>query len=330
MKMKLSLGFLIGLAVILTGAPAFAQDASVLTPGAQVYKGPGGISVVAPGVNIQTPSSGTTEVATPNTTVATQPVATATSDSSYANATLEGMDFSGQNHAGANFINGNLTGANFVGANLANAVFANATLENVDFSNATLAGANLTNANLSGSNLTGADLSNADLTNANLDHALIVNTRMAGAILTNANMANAIHQAMPRSVFVNAKDISAALKSPTKKIDLTINFDFNSDRLSASGARQIKEIASALNGTALQNAHIMVEGHTDSIGSDKYNEDLSYRRAIRVARTLVEEYGIPPARLSSQGFGKSRPIASNDDDLGRARNRRVTLVNMGQ
>jgi OOP family OmpA-OmpF porin len=44
---------------------------------------------------------------------------------------------------------------------------------------------------------------------------------------------------------------------------------------------------------------------------------------------LIEDYGIPASRLSAQGFGKSRPVASNSTDLGRAMNRRVTLVNTG-
>jgi OOP family OmpA-OmpF porin len=74
----------------------------------------------------------------------------------------------------------------------------------------------------------------------------------------------------------------------------------------------------------------MIEGHTDNIGKDNYNKDLSYRRATRVLSTLAEQYGIQASRLSAQGFGKDRPVASNASDLGRAQNRRVTIVNLGQ
>ncbi|MCQ4348984.1 OmpA family protein [Pseudomonas stutzeri] len=70
---------------------------------------------------------------------------------------------------------------------------------------------------------------------------------------------------------------------------------------------------------------IRVEGHTDSVGSDAYNQRLSERRAASVVDYLVAR-GIPAARLSAHGYGESRPVADNDSDAGRAQNRRVELV----
>ena len=67
---------------------------------------------------------------------------------------------------------------------------------------------------------------------------------------------------------------------------------------------------------------ILIAGHTDSMGSDAYNLALSRGRAASVERYLIEQ-GIAPQRLRSQGFGESRPIASNDTEEGRRQNRRV-------
>jgi outer membrane protein OmpA-like peptidoglycan-associated protein len=69
-----------------------------------------------------------------------------------------------------------------------------------------------------------------------------------------------------------------------------------------------------------------VEGHTDNIGGDEYNLDLSQRRAEAVTLVLVTRYHTTGDRLTPQGFGASRPKEPNDTLAGRARNRRVELV----
>jgi OOP family OmpA-OmpF porin len=71
-------------------------------------------------------------------------------------------------------------------------------------------------------------------------------------------------------------------------------------------------------------APVSVEGHTDWIGSDAYNQGLSERRANAVQAYLIEQ-GISPSRLSTSGYGESRPISSNETREGRALNRRVEL-----
>jgi outer membrane protein OmpA-like peptidoglycan-associated protein len=70
---------------------------------------------------------------------------------------------------------------------------------------------------------------------------------------------------------------------------------------------------------------VQVEGHTDDRGNDRYNLELSGRRAASVVRFLVER-GIAAERLSSQGFGETKPIASNKNEAGRGQNRRVEFL----
>jgi OOP family OmpA-OmpF porin len=72
------------------------------------------------------------------------------------------------------------------------------------------------------------------------------------------------------------------------------------------------------------NIPVRVEGHTDAIGGDDYNQRLGLRRAQAVRRYFTD-HGIASRRISARSFGESRPIASNDTDEGRSLNRRVEL-----
>src|SRR5262249_35582083 len=74
---------------------------------------------------------------------------------------------------------------------------------------------------------------------------------------------------------------------------------------------------------------IEVEGHTDSVGGDEYNQKLSENRANAVREFLVGE-GLKPEGITSQGFGKTKPVADNNTAAGRQRNRRVELVVSGE
>jgi outer membrane protein OmpA-like peptidoglycan-associated protein len=73
---------------------------------------------------------------------------------------------------------------------------------------------------------------------------------------------------------------------------------------------------------------VQVEGHTDSVGSDEYNQQLSENRANSVREYLVTQ-GVPPTSITAQGFGKTQPVASNDTAAGRQMNRRVDMVVSG-
>jgi len=103
-----------------------------------------------------------------------------------------------------------------------------------------------------------------------------------------------------------------------------IYFDFASDKIKPESEPVLREIADALNhNTAWK---LRVEGHTDNIGGDQYNLELSQRRAEAVKLALVTRYHIAATRLTPQGFGATRPKEPNDTLAGRARNRRVELV----
>lgn len=126
-----------------------------------------------------------------------------------------------------------------------------------------------------------------------------------------------------------ARAIADELQKPQARIDLTVNFAFDSDQILDAGHKQLFEIAQALKSPALAGKTIRIEGHTDSKGTDEYNKDLSYRRAVSVVSALGEKYQVNTAGLTMEGYGESQPVESNDSDYGRAMNRRVTLVNTG-
>jgi outer membrane protein OmpA-like peptidoglycan-associated protein len=103
-----------------------------------------------------------------------------------------------------------------------------------------------------------------------------------------------------------------------------IYFDFASDRLRPESAPVLREIADAL--TKNPAWKLTINGHTDNVGGDAINLELSKRRGVSVRRALSETYHIDPARLTTGGFGASQPKESNATAEGRARNRRVELV----
>ena len=103
-----------------------------------------------------------------------------------------------------------------------------------------------------------------------------------------------------------------------------IYFDFASDALRPESDAVLKEISQVLG--EHPDWKLSVEGHTDNIGGDAFNLDLSQRRAAAVKQALVTRYHIAAERLSPAGFGAARPVESNNTMEGRARNRRVELV----
>jgi OmpA-OmpF porin, OOP family len=101
-----------------------------------------------------------------------------------------------------------------------------------------------------------------------------------------------------------------------------VHFDFNKSDIRADSRPVLDEAVSNLNENP--NVRVSVEGHTDGIGSVEYNQQLSVRRAEAVFRYLVN-HGVAPERMEVAGFGKSRPVAENETESGRAQNRRVEL-----
>lgn len=100
-------------------------------------------------------------------------------------------------------------------------------------------------------------------------------------------------------------------------------FDTNKALLKSSGTRSLQKLAAFLKQYPQRKAQI--EGYTDSTGSAEYNQGLSSRRA-NVVRTSLTEMGIDTARLTTRGFGKDSPVASNSTADGRRMNRRVEII----
>jgi outer membrane protein OmpA-like peptidoglycan-associated protein len=102
-----------------------------------------------------------------------------------------------------------------------------------------------------------------------------------------------------------------------------ILFDFNKATLRRDVEFNLVKIATILN--QFPEMNVVVEGHTDAIGSDEYNLTLSKKRAQAVS-DFLESQGVSATRLSWEGYGKTRPVADNDTQEGRQKNRRVDLV----
>ncbi len=111
-------------------------------------------------------------------------------------------------------------------------------------------------------------------------------------------------------------------------IDIVIHFDFDSDRIRSESYPQVEQLAQALDTSTLLQSAIRIEGHTDHVGSERYNCGLSQRRAASVKRMLAAEFGVSIRRLYALGYGEYRPVESNATVAGRAHNRRVTVVNL--
>lgn len=102
-----------------------------------------------------------------------------------------------------------------------------------------------------------------------------------------------------------------------------VYFDFDKATIKPEGKVVLDQAAALLK----QHERVVVEvaGHTDSVGSDAYNQGLSERRANSVKQYLTEQ-GVTATRLSARGYGEAQPVASNDTSEGRAENRRVELI----
>ena len=103
----------------------------------------------------------------------------------------------------------------------------------------------------------------------------------------------------------------------------TVNFDFNSANLTTLAKTNLDKLVTVLKNNP--DTNINIYGHTDSIGSDAVNLRISSQRAAAVKNYFVAN-GISASRIFTEGLGKSSPIASNDTDAGRAKNRRVEFA----
>lgn len=122
----------------------------------------------------------------------------------------------------------------------------------------------------------------------------------------------------------SSPDFSKIIMSSGRYVTRGILFDTDSDKIKPESAPVLKMIAKGLEANpALK---LLIEGHTDSVGSADHNLDLSKRRAEAVRTVLASQFNIDASRLATAGLGASKPVDSNDTPQGRAQNRRVELV----
>lgn len=131
-----------------------------------------------------------------------------------------------------------------------------------------------------------------------------------------------------RSLSLGDRQQMAEIAAKRPKIDVEVNFDFNSAELTPRVEPQLNSLGKALTSPELAGAVIMLGGHTDAKGADDYNQKLSERRAETVKRFLAEKYQISPDLLVSSGFGKAG--LKNTVDPYAAENRRVEIVNVAE
>jgi outer membrane protein OmpA-like peptidoglycan-associated protein len=128
-----------------------------------------------------------------------------------------------------------------------------------------------------------------------------------------------------RSLSMDERSQLESITANKPSIDLEINFDYNSAAISRSSITAAQHLGEALSDPQLKGSTFVVAGHTDGIGSEPFNQDLSERRADTIKRYLVEKYQIPASDLVTVGYGKTRlKDAANPAD---AINRRVQVVN---
>ena len=103
-----------------------------------------------------------------------------------------------------------------------------------------------------------------------------------------------------------ADDADCGAAANATKLDLLVNFEFNSDQLTEAARENLDQFAKALQNPQLKGQQFEIDGHTDAVGAEAYNFELSDRRARAVVAFLATE-GVDPTTLTPKGFGKTRP-----------------------
>ena len=108
------------------------------------------------------------------------------------------------------------------------------------------------------------------------------------------------------------------------EVRLDVKFAFDSAEIESGFIGNIQEVVDFMREYPL--TRVVIEGHTDSDGSQTYNQGLSERRALSVANFLVKEYSTPAERIVAVGFGENRPLVANDTPENKRINRRVVAL----
>ncbi|HEY0527743.1 MAG TPA: OmpA family protein [Gemmatimonadaceae bacterium] len=148
-----------------------------------------------------------------------------------------------------------------------------------------------------------------------------------GAVIGGAAGAVIGHQMDQQAKEIQQNIPGATVERVGEGIDVTfasgILFPFNSTDILPAGRSNLQELANSLQ--KYPNSDILIVGHTDSVGTDAYNLDLSQRRA-QAASAYLQSLGVPAARVRTEGKGEAEPVVSNDTEEGRQKNRRVEIA----
>jgi outer membrane protein OmpA-like peptidoglycan-associated protein len=129
-----------------------------------------------------------------------------------------------------------------------------------------------------------------------------------------------------RSLSNTEREEIATIVKDKPKIDLEINFDYNSADISAKSLPSVQALGRALTNPDLKGSTFVLAGHTDAAGGESYNQDLSERRADSIKRYLVDKFGIASTDLVTVGYGKSK-LKDPGNPMADV-NRRVQVANM--
>jgi outer membrane protein OmpA-like peptidoglycan-associated protein len=137
---------------------------------------------------------------------------------------------------------------------------------------------------------------------------------------------NTVRNRSTRSLSMGEREQIAELAATKPKIDLEIQFDYNSADIARTSLPSVQALGKALSDPALKGSTFVVAGHTDAIGGEEYNQGLSERRADTIKKYLVQNYGLNGTDLVTVGYGKTKlkDAANGADPI----NRRVQVVNM--
>ncbi|MCA1416589.1 OmpA family protein [Bradyrhizobium sp. NBAIM20] len=141
-----------------------------------------------------------------------------------------------------------------------------------------------------------------------------------------ATFLNTVRNRSTRSLSTGEREQIAELAATKPKIDLEIQFDYNSADIAKTSMASVQALGKALSDPALKGSTFVVAGHTDATGGEAYNQGLSERRADTIKKYLMQNYGLNGNDLVTVGYGETKlKDAANGAD---AMNRRVQVVNM--
>ena len=120
---------------------------------------------------------------------------------------------------------------------------------------------------------------------------------------------------------LNAQETATVI---TVELPADVLFDFDKAEIRPDAAKALSHLATIIR--ANPKGTTRLEGHTDAVGNDQYNQALSERRAESVKQWLVANEKLDPAKLITKGWGKTKPVAPNDTDANRQKNRRLEAI----